>query len=66
MFQTFRNACKLYFLLQPLTLSLEATKVGSIISLLQGEPQIWAHHLLEERYVLLDYFSSFFNAMAQL
>lgn len=47
-FRAFRNACHLYFPLQPRTFSLESTKVGFIISLLQGEPQTWAHHLLEQ------------------
>lgn len=46
-FLAFRSSCQLYFALQPRTFSLEATKVGFVISLLQGEPQTWAHRLLE-------------------
>lgn len=46
-FRTFHNACQLYFDLQPRTFSLEGTKVGFIIALLQGEPQSRAHQLLE-------------------
>lgn len=54
-FCAFRNACELYFTLQPRTFSLEVTNMGFIISyhyfiisLLQGEPQTWAHQLLEK------------------
>lgn len=65
-FRAFRNACELFFSLQPRTFSLEATKVGFIIALLQGEPQSWAHRLLEERSAHLDSMSSFFTAMAQI
>ena len=50
-FRDFRNACQLYFVLQPRTFSLEATKVGFVVSLLQGEPLNWAHRLLEENSV---------------
>ena len=42
-FRAFRNACELYFALQPRTFSLEATKVGFVMALLSGEPQAWAH-----------------------
>ena len=48
-FRSFKNACDLYFALQPRTFSLEATKVGFVISLLQGEPQSWAHRHLEQK-----------------
>lgn len=65
-FRAFRNACKLYFSLQPRTFSLEATKVGFVISLLQGEPQAWAHRLLEQKAISLTDLASFFGAMAQL
>lgn len=65
-FRTFHNACQLYFSLQPQTFSLEATKVGFIISLLQGEPQTWAHRLLKENNAQIHAMSSFFDAMAQL
>ena len=65
-FRSFRNACELYFALQPRTFSLETTKVGFIISLLQGEPQSWAHRMLEKNDVLLQSMSAFFGAMAKL
>lgn len=65
-FRAFRNACKLFFALQPRTFSLEATKVGFVISLLQGEPQTWAHRLLEGDSALTQSLSSFFEAMAQI
>lgn len=65
-FRAFRNACELYFALQPHTFSLEATKVGFVISLLQGEPQSWAHRLLEQKAECLSNLTSFFSAMAQL
>lgn len=48
------------------TFSLEATKVGFVISLLQGEPQAWAHRLLEKKAASLTDLTTFFNAMAQL
>lgn len=65
-FRTFRNACELYFSLLPLTFSRENTKVGFVVSLLLGDPQAWAHHLLEEHHVSLDSLSSFFDAMSLL
>ncbi|KAM5180717.1 protein LDOC1-like [Mantella aurantiaca] len=45
-FRSFRHSCQLYFSLQPRTFSVESTKVGFIISLLQGESQTWAHRLM--------------------
>lgn len=65
-FHAFCNACQLYFMLQPCTFSLEATKVGFVISLLQGEPQTWAHYLLEKEHVKLSTLNIFFDTMAQL
>lgn len=65
-FKAFRNACKLYFALQPRTFSLEATKVGFVISLLLGDPQTWAHRLLELKAEVLTNLTTFFDAMAQL
>ncbi|XP_073485047.1 protein LDOC1-like [Aquarana catesbeiana] len=65
-YRDFRNACKLYFSLQPRTLSLEATKVGFVISLLTGEPQTWAHRLLEQKSGSLDNLDAFFSVMSQL
>lgn len=35
-FRALKNACWLYFLLQPCTFSLESTKVGFLVSLPQG------------------------------
>lgn len=61
-----RNACQLYFALQPRPFSLESIKVGFIISLLQGEPQSWAHRMLEENIVQLQTMPTFIDAMAQL
>lgn len=61
----FRNACELYFALQPCTFSLDA-KVGFVIALLSGKPQTWAHHLLEQKYRSLDTLDAFFLAMSQL
>ncbi|XP_073488849.1 protein LDOC1-like [Aquarana catesbeiana] len=65
-YRAFRNACELHFALQPRTFSLEATKVCFVISLLSGEPQTWAHHLLEQKSVSLDSLEAFFLAMSQL
>ena len=65
-FQNFRNTCQLYFALQPRTFSLEATKVGFVVSLLQGEPLTWAHRLLEENGTNTETLLAFFQAMAQL
>lgn len=65
-YRAFRNACELYFALQPRTFSLEATSVGFVISLLSGEPQAWAHRLLEQKSVCLDNLDTFFSAMSQL
>lgn len=47
-FRSFRISCYLYFVLEPHTFSTETLKVGYIISLLSGEPQTWAHGLLEQ------------------
>lgn len=38
------------FFFATLDFSLKSTKVGLIISLLQGQPQIWGHRLLEENH----------------
>lgn len=62
----FHDTCNLCFALQPHTFSLEATNMGFVISLLQNEPQSWAHHLLEQKAAELTYLTTFFNAMAQL
>lgn len=40
--------------------------MGFVISLLQGEPQTWAHRLLETDSVQIHSLLSFFEAMAQL
>lgn len=65
-FRAFRNTCELYFALQTRTFSLEATKVGFIVSLLLGEPQTWAHRLLEQKAEILTNLTTFFDTMAQL
>ena len=65
-FRAFRNSCELYFALQPRTFSLEVTKVGFVISLLTGEPQTWAHRLLERKDESVTNLTTFFDAMAQL
>lgn len=52
------------FALQPRTFSLEVTKVGFVISLLQGEPQSWAQCLLEQRAASLTNLTNFFDSMA--
>lgn len=65
-FRTFRNACELYLALQPRTFSLEVTKVGFLISLLSGEPETWAHRLLEQKAESLNHLTTFFAAMYQL
>lgn len=62
-FRAFCTACELYFSLQPRTL--ETTKVGFVISLLQGESQSLAHRLLEQKATSLDILNTFFNDMAQ-
>lgn len=65
-FRAFHNVCEHYFALQPCTFSMEATKVGFVISLLQGEPQSWAHRLLEQKAASLTDLATFFDAMTQL
>lgn len=65
-YRAFHNSCELYFALQPRTFSLEATKVGFVISLLTGEPQTWAYRLLEQKSISLDSLDNFFGAMSQL
>uniref|UniRef100_A0A803JLE4 CCHC-type domain-containing protein n=1 Tax=Xenopus tropicalis TaxID=8364 RepID=A0A803JLE4_XENTR len=65
-FRTFVNSCRLLFSLQPYTFSSEQTKVGVMISLLSGEPQTWAHRLLERRSSILIDANTFIHAMAQL
>lgn len=65
-FSVFRNAFKLFFALQPQTFSLETTKVGFIIFLLQGELQSRAHRLLEQKDTSLNDLSTFFHAMSQV
>lgn len=59
-FRAFRNSCELFFALQPRTFSVEATKVGYVISLLSGDPQTWAHRLLEQKDISLTTLSTFF------
>lgn len=65
-FRAFHTTCQLYFAFQPQAFSLEATKIGFIIALLQGEPQSWAHQLLKKNDTQVQEMSSFFNAMVQL
>uniref|UniRef100_A0A803JZ19 CCHC-type domain-containing protein n=1 Tax=Xenopus tropicalis TaxID=8364 RepID=A0A803JZ19_XENTR len=65
-FRTFTNACKLLFTLKPRMYSTEQIKVGVIISLLLGEPQSWAFHLMETRSPSLLTVDSFFQALAVL
>ena len=65
-YRAFRNACELYFALQPRNFSLEATKVGFVISLLYCEPQAWAHRLMEQKDLSLDRLDTFFQAMSLL
>lgn len=65
-FKAFRNSCELFFALQPGTFSLEVTKVGFVVSLLTGDPQTWAHRLLEQKDVSLTNLTTFFDALAQL
>lgn len=65
-FRAFRNSCELFFALQPRTFFLEATKVGYVISLLSGDPQTWAHRLLEQKDISLTNLSTFFDALGQL
>ena len=45
-YRAFKNACTLYFVLQPRTFCSEAVKVGFVISLLSDEPQAWARSLM--------------------
>lgn len=40
--------------------------MGFIISLLQGKSQFWAYQLLERNDILLQFMSTFFDAMASL
>lgn len=65
-FWAFRRSCVLYFAFQPCTFSLEATKVGLFISLLQDDPQSWAHRLLEQKAPTASNLTAFFHAMVQL
>lgn len=60
-YRAFRNACKLFFALQPHTFSLEVTKVGFVISLLQGEPQAW-----EQKAESFTNLTTSFDVMSQL
>lgn len=40
--------------------------MGFVISLLTGEPQTWAHRLLEQKAASLDTLATFFATMSQL
>uniref|UniRef100_A0A803JNP5 DUF4939 domain-containing protein n=1 Tax=Xenopus tropicalis TaxID=8364 RepID=A0A803JNP5_XENTR len=64
LFRTFVNSCHLTFTLNPRTYASESVKVGFVISLLSGEPQVWAHRLLEQRSPLLGDLNAFLQAMA--
>lgn len=61
----FRNPVS-YTSLSSLEHSSEGVKVGFHISLLQEEPQAWAHHLQEQHDAALSFVDSFFSAMTQL
>lgn len=65
-FRAFKNSCLLYLALQPRSFSKETEKVGFIISLMFGEPQIWAQNLLEQKSPVLNSMDTFFEAMSQL
>ncbi|XP_031759194.1 UPF0489 protein C5orf22 homolog isoform X3 [Xenopus tropicalis] len=64
-FRTFTNACNLLFSLKSRMYSSEQIKVG-VVSLLQGEPQSWAFHIMEQRSPSLLSVDSFFQALAVL
>lgn len=65
-FRAFKNACTLYFALQPRTFASEVVKVGFAISLLSEEPQAWAHGLMESGSQVLNTIDTFFESMSQL
>lgn len=65
-FRAFKNACSLYFALQPRTFASEIVKVGFAISLLSEEPQAWAHGLMEQGSPVLNSIDTFFEGMAKL
>uniref|UniRef100_A0A803JPC4 ribonuclease H n=1 Tax=Xenopus tropicalis TaxID=8364 RepID=A0A803JPC4_XENTR len=65
-FRSFMNACKLLFTLKPRTYPSEQARVGTVISLLQGEPQTWAFRLMDQQDPVLSRVETFFQAMAVL
>uniref|UniRef100_A0A8C5M117 Gypsy retrotransposon integrase-like protein 1 n=1 Tax=Leptobrachium leishanense TaxID=445787 RepID=A0A8C5M117_9ANUR len=63
---TFRTACQIMFTLKPRTYHSENIKIQTIISLLSGEPQTWAHHLILSNSPTLDTWTSFITELDTL
>ncbi|XP_041430600.1 uncharacterized protein LOC121397614 [Xenopus laevis] len=65
-FRLFKNNCKLLFTLKSRTYPTEQARVGTVISLLSGDPQAWAFRLMDLQSPELATVESFFKAMAIL
>uniref|UniRef100_A0A8C5MC00 Gypsy retrotransposon integrase-like protein 1 n=1 Tax=Leptobrachium leishanense TaxID=445787 RepID=A0A8C5MC00_9ANUR len=65
-YRAFITSCQLLFSLKPRTYCTEQIKVQTVITLLSGEPQAWAHQLLRINSPILDTWGSFQEALDDL
>uniref|UniRef100_A0A8C5N325 CCHC-type domain-containing protein n=1 Tax=Leptobrachium leishanense TaxID=445787 RepID=A0A8C5N325_9ANUR len=65
-FRCFITSCQIMFSLQRRTYNTDFARVRSVISLLIGRPQRWAHHLLRTHNPVLNSWSTFYEAMEEM
>uniref|UniRef100_A0A8C5MEV2 Gypsy retrotransposon integrase-like protein 1 n=1 Tax=Leptobrachium leishanense TaxID=445787 RepID=A0A8C5MEV2_9ANUR len=65
-FKGFITSCQIMFSLQPRTYASDYSRIHSMISLLSGRPQCWAHHLIHTNDPALSDWNSFLKAISEL
>uniref|UniRef100_A0A8C5WGQ2 ribonuclease H n=1 Tax=Leptobrachium leishanense TaxID=445787 RepID=A0A8C5WGQ2_9ANUR len=62
-FRVFITSCQIMFSIQRKTYASDFVKIRTVISLLTGKPQVWAHHLLRTAHPSLRTWNTFYNAL---
>uniref|UniRef100_A0A8C5Q2K5 CCHC-type domain-containing protein n=1 Tax=Leptobrachium leishanense TaxID=445787 RepID=A0A8C5Q2K5_9ANUR len=65
-FRTFVTSCELMFAIQPHTYYSDYVKVHTVIALLTGEAQLWAHNLVRSRHQALATWPTFLTLMEEM
>lgn len=65
-YRQFINSCQILFDLRPRTYRTDRVKIRTMISDLRGEPQAWAHTLMERDDPMMNSLPAFIDAMNQL